>query len=91
MSDLEKLLTDVKESLEREIHAFRDEMRGRFDTQAARLERHAGYWRTGQLWSVRMDEWAAKVDVLLETKDRQITELRDRLSALEKRLNGGGK
>lgn len=41
MSDLEKLLTDVKESLEREIHAFRDEMRGRFDTQAARLERHA--------------------------------------------------
>jgi len=46
VSDLEHLLLDVKESLERELGGLRQDMQqgfsqlnARFDTQAARLER----------------------------------------------------
>ncbi len=91
-NNLEQLILDVKESLEREIHALRDEMRvgfaqvnPRFDTQAIRLERHAALWQTGRRWSARMDAWAEKVDSALETKDREIAELRKRLDKLETR------
>ena len=56
--DLAQLITDVKESLEREIGSLahgvgslRQEMREgfaqintRFDTQATRLDRHAALW-----------------------------------------------
>jgi hypothetical protein len=51
-SDLIQLITDVKESLEREIReGFAAVTEGfaqvntRFDTQAARLERHAANWK----------------------------------------------
>jgi hypothetical protein len=59
MSDgsLEKLILDLKESLEREIHSFRDQVISRFDVQANRLERHAMLWQTGRRWSAGMDEW----------------------------------
>ena len=56
----------------------------RFDTQAARLDRHAALRQTGRRWSGRMDEWAEKIDIALETKDQEINELRKRISALEK-------
>jgi hypothetical protein len=66
--DLAVLITDVKESLEREIQGLAREMREafaqvntRFDTQAVRLDRHAA----------------------LEAKDREIADLRDRLKKLE--------
>ena len=92
MENLEKLIVDLKESLERELAALRhdlqqglDQLNGRFDTQAARLERHAGLWQTGARWSGRMDDWAEKVDAALETKDREVAELRDRLQRLERR------
>ena len=85
-SGLERLIVDMKESLEREIHAFRDETRARFtevttrfDTQAARLERHAALLQTGSRWTARMNDWAEKIDTALETKDREIAELRARL------------
>ncbi len=67
------LLTDIKESLEREIHDFRGEMRTRFDDQAART------------WSKRMDDWAEKVDLALDAKDRQIAELTERIRRLEEK------
>ena len=90
MSDhLEQLIVDVKESLEREIHRVGDkidQLNTRFDTQAARLERHAGLWQTGARWSSRMDAWAEKVDGALEAKDREIAELRERLIKLERKL-----
>jgi hypothetical protein len=35
-----------------------------------------------------MDVWAEKVDSLLEVKDRQIAELRERIERLEARQNG---
>jgi len=90
--DLIQLLTDLKESLEREmragfaqVDAKLDQISTRFDTQALRLDRHAAMWQTGRRWSSRMDDWAEKVDAALETKDREITELRARLDKLEGR------
>lgn len=95
MDNLEKLIVDLKDSLERELAALRHDVQqvqqgvaqlnGRFDTQAARLERHAGLWQTGARWSSRMDAWAEKVDAALEAKDHEIAELRERLQRLERR------
>jgi hypothetical protein len=89
---LEKLIVDLKDSLERELAGLRHDVQegvvqlnGRFDTQAARLERHAGLWQTGARWSSRMDAWAEKVDAALEAKDHEIAELRERLQRLELR------
>jgi hypothetical protein len=92
--DLVHLITDLKESLERELqgvaNSIRQELREgfaqvntRFDTQAVRLDRHAALWQTGRRWSGRMDDWAEKVDAALETKDREIADLRARLNKLE--------
>ena len=62
METLEKLIVDLKDSLERELAGLRrhvqegvGQLNGRFDTQAARFERHAGLWQTGARWSGRMD------------------------------------
>ena len=95
MEHIEKLIVDLKESLERELAGLRHDVQdvgkevaqlnGRFDTQASRLERHAGLWQTGARWSSRMDAWAEKVDGALEAKDREIAELRERLQRLERR------
>jgi chromosome segregation ATPase len=92
VENLEKLIVDLKESLERELAGLRHDVQqavvqlnGRFDTQAARLERHAGLWQTGARWSSRMDAWAEKVDAALEAKDHEIAELRERLQRLERR------
>ena len=92
MENLEKLIVDLKDTLEREIAALRHEVQqgiaqlnGRFDTQAVRLERHAGLWQTGARWSSRMDAWAERMDAALESKDREILELRERLQRLERR------
>ena len=60
----ERLIIDVKESLEREIHGVKEslerEMREgfaqvntRFDTQSARVDRHAGLLQTGSRWTAR--------------------------------------
>lgn len=87
---LERLILDMKDSLEREIGGLRQEMRdgfahvnGRFDSQASRLERHAALLQTGSRWTNRMNEWAERVDRALENKDREIAELRSRLEKLE--------
>jgi len=92
MENLEKLIVDLKDSLERELVGLRHDVQqgvgqinARFDTQAARLERHAGLWQTGARWSSRMDAWAEKVDGALEAKDHEIAELRERLQRLERR------
>ncbi len=96
MEHLEKLIVDVKESLEREFRAGLDEVRQemrsgfarievRFDTQAARMDRHASLLQTGSRWTNRMNNWAEKIDQALETKDREIAELRLRLEKLERR------
>jgi hypothetical protein len=45
------LLTDVKESLERQI----EHLSSRFDAQAIRLDRQAAMLQTGARWTNRMD------------------------------------
>jgi hypothetical protein len=64
---LEKRIVDFKESLEREMDELRQEMRSGFakielpfDTQAARMDRHAALLQTGSRWSSRMKDWAEK-------------------------------
>jgi len=88
--NLEQLIIDFKESLERQIAASgretrqsMEEIKSRFDIQSARLDRQAGLWQVGSRWSSRMDAWAEKVDSALMTKDQQIAELRERIQKLE--------
>ena len=97
MEHLEKLIVDFKESLEREILEVKREMREgfahilvRFDNQAARLDRQAGLLQTGSRWIARTNDWTEKIDQALETKDREIAELRMRLEKLEKRNGNTG-
>ncbi len=92
MGNVEQLIMDLKESLERELATLSQRMEqgfahlnSRFDSQAARLDRHAGLWQAGTRWSSRMDAWAEKVDSALEAKDREIAELRERLMKLERK------
>jgi predicted RNase H-like nuclease (RuvC/YqgF family) len=96
VDNLERLIIDLKESLEREVGSLRSEMRegfarinSRFDLQAQRLDRHAALWQTGRRWSSKMDVWAEGVDTALETKDREIAELRARLDRLERAQQNG--
>ena len=100
VDNVERLIIDLKESLERE---FRDSLKAlerkmdqgfaqinsRFDLQAQRLDRHAALWQTGRRWSSKMDVWAEGVDTALETKDREIAELRTRLDRLERAQQNG--
>lgn len=87
---LEKLLVDMKESLEREMQRGFEMMAARFDDQDARLGRHAGLLQTGNRWTVRMNDWAEKIDSAIAVKDKQIAELSERVAKLEK-ANGHSK
>ena len=82
---LERLITDFKDSLEREVLEGFAQVTARFDTQATRLDRHAALWQTGRRWSAKMDVWAERIDQAVEAKDREIAELRERLIKLEKK------
>jgi hypothetical protein len=97
-NNLYDLLTEMKDSLEREIRSVQQEVRSgferidvrfsemeiRFDNQAARMNRQAGLIQAGGRAITRTSEWAEKVDRALEVKDVQIAELRARLEKLEK-------
>jgi hypothetical protein len=90
MDNIEGLLADIKESLERDIHGLQqsmdrrfDEIAARFDAQAARLERHAGRLQTGNRWTARMNDWAEKVDAAFDPRDRLIADLSERVRLLE--------
>jgi uncharacterized protein (UPF0335 family) len=87
---LERLLVDVKESLERDIHGVNSKIEGlrelittRFDTQAARLERQGALIQTGSRWTNRFSDWSEKVDASLEQKAKQISDLIKRVERLE--------
>jgi hypothetical protein len=87
-----QLLTDIKESLERQMnhrfeemnHRFEevnrrfDAVDARFDTQANRLDRQAALIQTGSRWTNRMAAWAERVDRDLDKKGQQIEDLRRR-------------
>jgi hypothetical protein len=50
------LVTDVKESLERQI----ENLSSRFDAQAMRLDRQAAMLQTGARWTNRMIAWMSR-------------------------------
>lgn len=77
------LLTEVKESLERQI----EHLSSRFDAQAIRLDRQAAMLQTGARWTNRMIAWSEKVDV---AHGKRIQELGE-LGARVERLEGGAK
>lgn len=61
--NIEPLITDLKESLDREIADLKESLHGlkqtvvtRFDTQAARLDRQAGLMQTGNRWISRLND-----------------------------------
>lgn len=83
-----ELITNMKESLDCEIHAFRDEMRTRFDAQAARMDRQGGLLRSGQTNLVRLNDWSETIDQLLAVRDKRLDELESRLRKLEKPEGG---
>lgn len=92
IEQLFSLVVDIKESLKRDLNRLERKMDdgfagvySRLDTQATRLDRHAAYWQTGRRWSGKMEEWAERVDTALEAKDREIADLRSRISRLEAR------
>lgn len=95
VDNVERLITDMKESLEREMGGLGREMRGlrgRDDT-SRRSGRKNGppgvLLQTGSRWSSRMNAWAERIDRSLELKDRESAELRTRLDKLERdRKNG---
>jgi hypothetical protein len=69
------LLTDVKESLERQI----EHLSSRFDAQAIRLDRQAAMLQTGARWTNRMIAWSEKVDVEMGKRIQEIGEVRSRV------------
>ncbi len=77
------LVTDVKESIERQMNTGFEEMASRFDTQSNRLDRQAALIQTGSRWTNRMNDWAENVDVSLDKKNQEIAELRSRLEKIE--------
>jgi hypothetical protein len=77
------LVTEVKESLERQIEG----VASRFDAQAIRLDRQAAMLQTGARWTNRMIAWSEKVDVAHDKRIQELGELRTRVEKLE----GGAK
>lgn len=85
-----RLLTEIKESLEREVTALRQHMDGRFqrleekyDAQAVRLDRQGGLIRAGQTNIVRLNDWSEKIDQMLAARDKRIDALEARVRKLE--------
>jgi hypothetical protein len=74
------LVTEVKESLERQI----ENVASRFDAQAVRLDRQAALLQTGARWTNRMIAWSEKVDVSLDKRIQEIGEMRSRLEKFER-------
>ena len=84
-ANLELLITDVKESLEREMHNGFSSLNETLDDMATRLDRQSGLLRAGSQRIARLDEWAETVDKSLENKDREIADLRERVRRLEQK------
>src|ERR1017187_2016598 len=67
--NLERLMVDIKESLEAEMGGLNTQMQSGFssvntklDDMSTRLDRQAGLLRAGGQRIVRLDDWAEKVD-----------------------------
>ncbi len=84
-NNLERLLIDFKESLERDIQSVvskmdlkMDALLSRFDLQAARLDRQGALLQRGSRWMAKTNEWSEKIDQSLEQNTKRIEKLEGR-------------
>jgi hypothetical protein len=87
--NLERLMTDIAESLGREIRSVGEKVDGltiRFDNQAIRMDHQFGLLEGGRRRIAQIDKSVERINKALEAKDREIAELRARVEKLE----GGG-
>jgi hypothetical protein len=98
--DLTRLLENISDSLQNEMHTLRNEMRSGFaeirsemrsgfDRVEARLGRHGGLIQGGARQITRLVEWSEHVDEMLAERDRTIEDLKRRVEKLEAQRNGG--
>ena len=92
MEDIERLIEDLKESLERDLAGVEgrlghkiDDLKQSFDTQSVRVERHGGLIQAGSRWSTRMTRWSESVDAALAAQDPEIADHRERIARLERK------
>ena len=77
------LVTEVKESLERQINTGFENLTSRLDAQATRLGPAGGDAGDGRPLDEPLIAWSEKVDVSLEKRAREIGEMRSRLNRIE--------
>jgi hypothetical protein len=65
------------------------EVNGRLEAIQTRLDLQGGKIRAGTLWTARIDEWSDKVDHLIAERDKDLSELRSDVRAIQKQMRGG--
>ena len=85
---LAQLISNVSESLHREMHEGFTRITDRLDVIEVRLNRHGAMLQTGARWSARMTDWSEKTDQLHESRDKKIADLERRIRSLERKKNG---
>jgi hypothetical protein len=89
--ELLNLITEMKESLEREVqsgfekmeHRF-EKMEHRFDQMNARLVRVDSVWKVARDWGRSVDEHDIQSDRVIANLVRQVASFEERLSKIEK-------
>jgi len=80
VSNIEQLLLDLKEGVEREIRQLQGSAEQGFAQVSTRFDTGAG-----ARWRSRTDAWVEHVNGALEVQDREIADLRERLIKLERK------
>ncbi len=79
----DKILTDLLESLSREIGSLRQDVKDGFQRVEIRLARLEGILNGGARQMVRMIAWSGEIDAMLVERDARIAELAHRVDRLE--------
>ncbi len=79
----DKILTDLLESLSREIGSLRQDVKDGFQRVEIRLARLEGILNGGARQMARMITWSGEIDAMLVERDARIAELAHRVDRLE--------